>query len=276
MISSLFNLFVNNLTQSVSALNIFYSSLYTQIRYSADRYMIENADVLSGNYLSRSYIQSYLEENRQYLANSYQGLAIVQTSQQQSSRIHDKLEEMESLAQQAASGLYTAEEVEDFQQEFETLMGEIDQIAIGTYPGGFPMLSFTAFGTVGVEVDQDQKVEIDSMDMTVTGLGIINAMDLVNEPGEALSSVQLAIDEVSAYGQHLEDTKDTLEAALDVLNNERETLQPALALVQESQSAWRAVAAIAGMTYTTTATLLAIQAHVESDRAIQLLLDELD
>lgn len=272
---SLYNTFVSNLTQSVTALNSYYASLHTDLQHRADRYLLENADELTGNRLTRSYIESFLEENRQYLGNSYQGLAIVQTAQQQSSRIYDKLDDMESLAQDAAGGLYSEEEIEEFQEEFETLMGEIDQIAIGTRPGGFAMLSITAFGAVGVAVDRDQKVEIDSMDMTVTGLGILDSMDLTDAPDEALSAVQAAMEEVSSYQQHLEDTKETLEDALDILNNEREALQPALALVSERQSAWRAVEAIAGITHDSTAAILAIQAHVESDRAIQLLLDEL-
>lgn len=273
---SLYNLAVDKLTQSVTALNRFYLSLYTQIQHKADRSILANADELTGNRLARNHIESFLDENRQYLANSYQGLAIVQTSQQQSSRIHDKLEEMESLAEKAAGGLYSAEEVEAFQEEFETLMSEIDQIAIGTHPGGFFMLSSTAFGAVGVEVDRDQKVEIDSMDMTVTGLGLIDNMDLTSDPDKALTAVQLAIDEVSAHGQHLEETKGTLESALDILNDEREALLPALASVRENQSAWRAVDALVGMMESTQTLVLAVQARVESDQAIRLLLDEIE
>lgn len=276
MVLSLYNTMVNHLTQSVTALNSFYASLHTNIQHAADRYLFEQADEWTGNRLTRSYIESFLEENRQYLGNSYQGLAVVQTAQQQSSRIYEKLEQMESLAQNAAGGLYSEEEIEDFQAEFETLMGEIDQIAIGTRPGGFAMLAFTAFGAVGVAVDRDQKVEIDSMDMTITGLGIINSIDLAHAPDESLAAVQAAMEEVSAYRGHLDEVKNTLEEALDILNDERETLQPALALVSEKQSAWRALEAVMGTTYNTTASLLAIQAHVNSDKAIQLLLEELN
>ena len=273
---SIYNLVSGNLTQSVDAINQFYASLSMDVRSQSDQVLFATADEWTGNRQSRSHTEALLEENRRYLGNAYQGLAIVQTAQRQSSRIHNALEEMESLAEMAASGQYSAEEVESFQQEFETWMGEIDQIAIGTHPGGFMMLSFTATGAVGSKVDQDQKVQIDSMDMTVTGLGILDSMDLVTQPDQALTAVQAAMDKVSVYGQHLENTKDTLEETLDTLNNERQALLPILATVSEKQSAWQALEAIVSVPHDTTASLLALQAQVESDRAIQLLLNELE
>ena len=270
------NMAVNSLMQSVTALNNFYTSLYTDIQHKPDRWVLENADELTGNRLARSSIESFLEENRQYLGNSYQGLAIVQTAQQQSSRIYEKLEEMEALAENAAEDRYTEEELEAAREEYETLMDEIDQIALGTRPGGFFMLSFTAFGAVGVTTDRDTKIEIDSMDMTVTGLGLLDSMNLSDDPEETFSAVQMAIDEVDAYREHLEESRTDLESSLDDLNEEREALQPALAAVDESVSAWQALQAITNMTSDTAASLLAIQANVESDKAIQLLLKELD
>ncbi len=272
---SVYNLVIGNLARSAAAIGGLYASLHSEIQHQTDHYILEKADELTGNRLKRTHIESYLEENRQYLANSYQGLAVVQTAQQQTARIREKLEQMEVLAEKAGSGSYTQEQIEAFQEAFQTHLYEMDQIAIGTHPGGFMMLSFTGFGTVGVEVEREQKVEIDSMDMTATGLGILDSMDLTGAPEEALAAVQAALEEIASYSGHLEETKDALETALHTLNTEREALLPALEAVSEKQSAWQALEMITGITRDSTSWLLAAQARVESDKALQLLLEQI-
>ena len=57
--------------------------------------------------LSGSHVERYLSENHRYLANSYQGLAVIQAAHLHSLRILDKLQEIKQLAQNAST-VFTA------------------------------------------------------------------------------------------------------------------------------------------------------------------------
>ncbi|HOL89868.1 MAG TPA: hypothetical protein PK054_09630 [Anaerohalosphaeraceae bacterium] len=213
----------------------------------------------------------YLEENRRYLGNAYQGLAIVQTAAQKVSQIEEKLLQMKNLAHQAAGGAYEQEEILAFQDRYSELLCEITEIAVNFRPGGFAMLSFTGFGTVGIEIEREQKIEVDSMDMTASGLGLLQAADLTRSPKDALMNVELALEETAAYKQHLKESERLLEKALDILNDEREAILPAVQSIREKYSARQTIRQLISALSGNSPLLTALYARVQSDRASFLL-----
>jgi flagellin-like hook-associated protein FlgL len=212
-----------------------------------------------------------IEENRRCLGHAYQGLAIVQTALQQVRQIEEKLFQMKELAQRAAGGQYDQEEILSFQSRYSELLCEITEIAVNFRPGGFAMLSFTGFGTVGIEIDQEQKIEVDSCDLTASGLGLLNHADLTRSPAETLTNIDLAAEEIAAYKQHLKESEQLLEKALDTLNTEREAMLPAGESITERYTAHQAVRQIGRALTDNNPLGAALHAHVRSDRVCFLL-----
>ncbi|HOQ05695.1 MAG TPA: hypothetical protein PKY88_10835 [Anaerohalosphaeraceae bacterium] len=212
-----------------------------------------------------------LEENRRYLGNAYQGLAIVQTAAQKVNQIEEKLLQMKELAYRAAGGVYEQEEILAFQDRYSELLCEITEIAVNFRPGGFAMLSFTGFGTVGIEIERGQKIEVDSMDMTALGLGLLQAADLTRSAKDALTNIELALEETAAYKQHLKESEQLLEKALDILNDEREAILPAVQSIREKYSARQTVRQLISALAGNSPLFAALYAKVQSDRASFLL-----
>ncbi|MEJ5260953.1 MAG: hypothetical protein WHS88_12270 [Anaerohalosphaeraceae bacterium] len=212
-----------------------------------------------------------LAENHRYLGHAYQGLAIVQTAAQKVHEIEEKLLQMKELARKAAGEAYGQDEILLFQEHYSELLCEITETAVNFRPGGFAMLSFTGFGTVGIEIERGQKIEVDSMDMTASGLGLLQAADLTRSPKDALTNIELAVEEITAYKQHLRESERLLEKALDILNNEREALLPALQCIREKSAARQAVRQLTRTLSENSFLLAAVYARVQSDRASFLL-----
>ncbi len=242
------------------------------LRQAADYNLAQGcSQKTSAIHQNRQTAEYCLAENHRYLGNAYQGLAIVQTAAQKARQIEEKLLRMKELARKAAGGAYDQEEILSFQEDHGELLCEITEIAVNFRPGGFAMLSFTGFGTVGIEIERGQKIEVDSMDMTASGLGLLQAADLTRSPKDALTNIELAIDEITAYEQHLKESERLLEKALDILNNEREALLPAVQCIREKSAACQAVRQVTRTLSENYFLLAAVCARVQSDRASFLL-----
>ena len=263
------------ITSALQSLNGYYASTAMEINRIASSEVLKNADELTGNSLERSALDGLLETNRQYRQNINEGESIIQTTDSRAYEIQKRLETMEYLAVQAASGEYSQVEVEEFQTQFETLMSEIDTIAIQTRPGGFFMLSFTSDEMVGVDAGNEDKILIHSRDMTTAAMGLIDNMDLVNAPEDALATVQQAQTDVETYRGQLADSEALLSEANLTLGDEWTQLTASRIQVDSSVSAWQALESILGMMESGTALTLAVQANVTADEAIKYLIDSL-
>jgi flagellin len=273
-VNSFYNILFDAFNRPAKAISGLYAAINSDIRQKAVRAVLTHSANRAAAALSGSHVERYLSENHRYLANSYQGLAVIQAAHLHSLRILDKLQEIKQLAQNASDGLYSQDQLSQAQQKFSNLIIEINALAAQTHPGGFFMLSETAFGSVGIQVDRNKKIEIDSMDMTAAGLGLTQSLDLKADPDDVLASVQIAIEEVTAYRQHLIESRVAIEESIDTLNNEREAILPALITVGESRSALNTVRALAVALEESSILSIAIQARIESDRVIRLLLGQ--
>jgi flagellin len=248
-----------------------YDTLSSKINYTASKFLIENADTYTGTALSRQYIDSSLTENRQYASNVSDGISLIQTTSDQASRISDKLDRMESLAEMASSGSYSADEVTAFQTEYEELASEISDIAIGTHPQGRSTLFYD--GSEKIEVADGMEVSVNTENLTSSGLGITENMDLENDPSAALSAVQAARTTVDNHQAHLKDTAATLESAANVLSAQRENLQQISPSVQPQVAAYEALAAVMGSFSSDSSLMIATQANADANRAMTLLIE---
>lgn len=265
--SNLFNSAANEWAISSSQKLRAYRLVQEKIQNRAANVQIDT-DV---NQSKKQHSAKCLEENRRFLGLAYQGLAIVQTAVQKVSQIEEKLLEMKELARKAAGGASEQGEILLFQNQYNELLCEITEIAVNFRPGGFAMLSFTGFGTVGIEIERGQKIEVDSMDMTAPGLGLLQAADLTRSPRDALTNIELALEETAAYKQHLKESERLLEKALDILNDEREAILPALRSIREQYTARQAVRQLISTLAGNFPLLAALYARVQSDRVSFLL-----
>ncbi len=270
MLSSFDSQSISSIMSGASAQQL-YDSLSSNINYTASKFLIENADTYTGSALSREYIDSSLSENQEYASNVADGISLIQTTSDQTSRISDNLDRMESLAEKASSGSYSADEVSAFQTEYEQLANEISEIAIGTHPQGRSTLFYE--GSVKVEVSDGLEVAINTENLTSSGLGITESIDLVNDPSSAIDAVQTAQTTVKNHQTHLDEAASTLESADRVLASQRENLQQIKPSVEPQAAAYQALSAIMGSFSSQSALLIATQANADSSRAMSLLFE---
>lgn len=250
----------------------FYDSMSMKIDYKGIEFAIRGADMWTGNALAREYLEAEMAENQHYLSNVVRGITMIQDTQFQIENAEDKLARMEELAEMAASGEYSAAEVEGFQSEFDTLIEDIDAIAIRGSFQDENMLSYD--GTVEIEVGSGLSETVSTMDMTVSGLGILDNVDLVNDPEGALAGVQAAISEVDSYDENLSGSLDTLEGVQEVLLDERQDMKEAYAQVDSRNSALQIIAKIAEWREEMAGFIATIKADQATDKILDLLADE--
>ncbi len=269
MISSVYNEGMYGANYGMSAL---YGAMSSDINSTVTNTLIKNADRLSGNEEVRDYISDTLDEAKHYRNEISSGVSMVQTASEQSSQIGSKLGRMEELAEMAASGDYSAEEVSNFQDEFNQLIGEVDEIAIKTNANGENMLSYDS--TVEIEAGSGMAVDIETKDLTISGLGVIDNVDLENDAESALAGVQSAISEVEDYQGRLAEQEQTLSDADDILVEQQSDLNTISKTVESSDAAWAMVSTIMGGFSNDSAMMLAMQANETAESAMSLLLSE--
>ena len=256
----------------VSSLSDFYDSLTTKITYKSTEYLINGADLWTGSALARTTLETELYDNQQFLSNTDNAISLVQDTQFRLSGIEDNLDRMETLAEMAASGSYTAGEVAGFQTEFDALIARIDTHAISASIQDENMLSYN--GTYDVEIEEGITTSIDTLDATISGLGILENIDLTADPDSALAGVQNAIGTVQAYSDTLTETEATLEAAHSELLDHQQDIKQMYSSVSSTNSAMQVISELANLKEDTTALMMIAQANESVQNALLLLLDE--
>lgn len=242
-----------------------------QVHQSDSHYLSRKDSDENNKGIRQRSVKDFLEENHRYLGYAYQGLAIVQTALQKVNEIEERVHLLKERTCQTLSGQYDQEEVLAFQNQCSEWLCEITHLAVNFRPGGFAMLSSTGFGMVGIEIERGQKIEVDSMDLTASGLGLLQAADLTRCPQDTLTNIELALEEIAAYKQHLKDSELLLEKTLDTLNDEREALLPVWQSISRKDTARRILQQIIRALADQAPFLAAIQTGIEPAHAAFLL-----
>ena len=134
-----------------SVLNAIYGSYTTKMNYMVSTIYINNAAEYTGTAASQTYLRSAIAENTTNTDNVNAGISLVDTNQGYVSDISQKLDEMKQLADDAAGGGYTAEELTDMQTQLEALADAIlalGGVRHGNHEGRSTRVMFPGNGTM--------------------------------------------------------------------------------------------------------------------------------
>jgi len=219
---------------------------------------------------SASVIQYLLEgevsEKHQNEIYANEVISITQDLAETASTIKDKFRRMKELAEQAASGDYSAEEVEDMQTEFEQLVVDINNLVDNTEQNKNKL--FGDEGTaISISVGNNSTIDIIAMNLSINGEGL----DLTTDPDGVLTIIQSKSSQSSYYSEYLGDQLDNLGEMINYIEFEKYNDMGIDAEKFDTELAEE----VAGVAATTTLEELTVlfnaQANIESEKTLQLL-----
>lgn len=137
--------------------------------------------------------------------------------------INDNLVRMKELAEQAATGSYSAAQRAIMNAEFGEMADEIDRIAGATRFNGITMLN-TSTGTVSIHVGTSTTIDVQKVNMTKSGLGINTGVEVdqvtfltaVSSPTEEYVTVTDHSVDLTVQFENDGTTEDEITVTLDV------------------------------------------------------------
>jgi len=170
---------------------------------------------------------------RQGAKNAQDGISMLQTAEGVMQTIDGVLVRMKELAEQAATGTYTATQRGLMNDEFQEMADEIDRIAQATEFNSIALLNDSAGSAVKIQVGDGSTanvdyIEVNKVDVSKTGLSI-DSLDISTVAGaqSAMAAVATAIDTKDSARASFGAKMNRLENTIDTLNVQAENLATA-------------------------------------------------
>ncbi len=234
--------------------------------------IITNPD-LTGLSFAQDSLRASLVENSEKYESISEGISMVQAVDYAADTISGKVDRMKTLAAMAASGDYKKKEVDAFQVEFDLLAEDINELAVTTTPGGNNFLN-KQDGAVSISLGDGLSIDVDTTVMTVTGLGIIDNVDLTNDPEAVLSGLEAASTRIGSYAAHLESKADTLTTSLEVVEVQRDGLLAVQSVIEGIGDAMTLAGTMNNASSALSNLLVLAQANLNIDSIMELLIDD--
>jgi len=175
--------------------------------------------------------------------NAQDGISAVQTAEGALNEVHDMLQRMNELANQAANGTNTSVDRGYINQEVQALKSEISRVATTTTFNEQNLLdgSFTGKNLqVGAEAGQYIKISISKM--SSTGIGVSGvAVNTVSKASAAIVSIKNALASVSKQRSDLGALQNRLEHTIANLDNVVENTTAAESQIRDTDMATQMV-----------------------------------
>ena len=113
------------------ALEGIYSGMFADINNLTSSILLADAAWFSSSSSIELYVTAAVTENTTNIQNVNAGVSLLQANVDYLEQIKEKLDEMEDIAEDAATGSYSASQLADMQDQIEDLADEIDDIAAG-------------------------------------------------------------------------------------------------------------------------------------------------
>ena len=169
---------------------------------------------------------------RQGAKNAQDGISMLQTAEGAMQVIDEALVRMKELAEQAATGTYTATQRGLMDDEFQEMANEIDRIAKATEFNGTTLLD-SASGSVAVQIGDGSTSNVDYIsvslvDVTKSGLSV-SSLDISSVSGaqSAMAAVESAIQAKDSARASFGAKMNRLDNTIDTLNAQAENLATA-------------------------------------------------
>jgi len=148
-----------------------YDALATSVERLASGLRINSAKDDAAGLAVRELIRADIAVLQQGARNASDGISMLQTMEGAMAVVDDSLIRMNELAEQAATGSYSAAQRIIMNSEFAEMAAEIERIAGATKFNNISMLN-TATGSISIHVGTTSTIDIDKVDMTQAGLSI--------------------------------------------------------------------------------------------------------
>ncbi len=264
---------VQNSFYTTSALDGIYASMAQEVSNLPSKILITNPERYTGVSITSDFLRISIAENNENTASVNAGISLAQSATSVVGTIIEKVEQMKQLAEQATT-TPKKKDREALQEQFDALADEVNAIAVQFTPGGGNMLTKDN-DAVEVSIGNGLTIDIDTKDLTIRGLGIINNIDIVNDAAAAVSGLGLADGELDDYMDHLESKASDLASASNVLDAQSQSLLAVQAGIEQASSAMMVVNSL-NTNYMAQADLfLLAQANVNliADTVLRLLAD---
>ncbi len=148
-----------------------YDSLAKSVERLASGLRINSAKDDAAGLAVRELIRADIAVLQQGSRNAQDGISMLQTMEGAMAVMDDNLVRMAELAEQAATGSYSAAQRTIMNAEFSEMAAEIERIAGATKFNDIAMLN-SSTGTVSIHVGTTSTIDVSKVDMTQSGLSI--------------------------------------------------------------------------------------------------------
>ncbi len=166
----------NNIMAANAArhLGMAYDNLAKSVERLASGLRINSAKDDAAGLAVRELVRADIAVLQQGSRNAQDGISMVQTMEGATAVMDENLIRMKELAEQAATGSYSAAQRTIMDSEFAEMADEIERIANATAFNGITMLNTapSATNAVSIHVGTTSTIDISKVDMTKSGLNI--------------------------------------------------------------------------------------------------------
>jgi len=210
-----------------------YDSLARSVERLSSGLRINSARDDAAGLAVRELMRADIAVLRQGAKNAQDGISMLQTAEGVMQTIDGVLVRMKELAEQAATGTYTATQRGLMNDEFQEMADEIDRIAQSTEFNSIALLNDSAGSAVKIQVGDGSTanvdyIEVNKVDVSKTGLSI-DSLDISTVAGaqSAMAAVATAIDTKDSARASFGAKMNRLENTIDTLNVQAENLATA-------------------------------------------------
>jgi flagellin len=154
-----------------------YDALATSVERLSSGLRINSAKDDAAGLAVRELIRADVAVLQQGARNAQDGISMLQTMEGAMAVIDENLIRMNELAEQAATGSYSAEQREIMNYEFAEMADEIERIANNTKFNDISLLSASG-DTVKIHVGTTETIDVTTVDMTKSGLEINTGVEV--------------------------------------------------------------------------------------------------
>lgn len=236
------------------------------------------ADDAAGLAISEK-MRAQIRGMRQAIRNAQDGISFIQTAEGALNETHAILNRMRELTVQAANGIYTDEDKEKLQEEFDQLRAELDRIADTTEFNTQELLNGTFSGTsiaFQVGANEGQRISTEIGSMKAADLGISSGLSIgagttPTELDSVLNAIDDAIDTVSAERSKLGAIQNRLEHTIANLSVTMENLAASESRIRDVDMAQEMTEFTKNQILMQSATAMLAQANMKPQAVLQLL-----
>jgi flagellin len=171
--------------------------------------------------------------------NAQDGISAVQTAEGALNEVHDMLQRMNELANQAANGTNTTKDREYINSEVQALKSEIDRVASTTTFNEQNLLDGNFTGkNLQVGAEEGQYIAISIVAMSASGIGVDGvAVDTASNAASAITTIKNGLASVSKQRSDLGAVQNRLEHTINNLDNVVENTTAAESQIRDTDMA---------------------------------------